>query len=146
MPTTRLRLTPKTNNLDSIEVRISALDRDMTEFRTALIDLNKKFDQNFSEIAREFRASLQSLSAQVTERSKTPWTVIWSGIGVAVVIVGMIGAMFYGPLRSELDTIRISNARSYEQLVQRDQRIWDEIIRNIRTLSFIEGSLRKGRE
>lgn len=93
-------------NVDALDTKVDILDNEIKEVNSRITDFNEKFDRVITSFASEFRASIANLSTQFSERNKTPWGVLISGIGVTLTIVTLIGHQALAPISDTLSIIQ----------------------------------------
>jgi hypothetical protein len=102
--------------LEGLKVQVNSIERDYQELKGAVITLDHKIETGMSAIA-----------AKLDERWKTPWGAIFAGMGVLITFLGMIGAMAYLPIQSELVSMKDRQQRETAVLHDRDIRMWTAI-------------------
>jgi multidrug resistance efflux pump len=66
-------------------------------------------ERGVESIARE----IKNLAVRIDERGRTPWALIWSGLGVAASLVGLVGALVLRPIdeaQARLDRVQAAFA------------------------------------
>lgn len=85
-----------------------------------LVDLRSNVNTGFQQI----NAQLTQLSGELRANDKTPWTVIWSAIGVSFAIIVAIGGLAYAPVTSGIGRVEASIASLSERTVTRQEMDW----------------------
>lgn len=98
----------------TLQVRVETLDTDLREVKDSILGLDAKIEKAVTDLAREMRAAVASLATQFSERQRTPWGVIYTGIGVLVAVLGFVGGQALAPMQSDIKVLK-------EQIVPRDE-------------------------
>ncbi|MQY48178.1 hypothetical protein GAO09_19265 [Rhizobiales bacterium RZME27] len=94
--------------------RVTNLGRRQTDLETEMRAGFKAMESGMSTLANEMRASVSALSANLAERSRTQWPVIWSAAGVCTAALIAAGTFVYGTLstrQDRLDTAMIESSK-----------------------------------
>jgi hypothetical protein len=66
-------------------------------------------------VAREVR----KIAERIDERGRTPWALIWSGLGVAATLIGVVGALVLRPVEEAQARLERRHAAITQELVPR---------------------------
>lgn len=110
MATTRRVVTEVTDGgRAGLESRVVGLERDVSAIRTDISSLSDTFGREVNRLAESIRQSgedrasqLAALDKKVSVSQTTNWGTIWSAVGVSVLIVTTILALFVAPLHVEI--------------------------------------------
>lgn len=94
------------HGFDAFDVRVGTLESEVQEVKTSIAGLHGKIDSSVGALAQEFRNALSGLSAQLTERSKTPWAVIFAGAAVAVSVIAGFGHQALSPMQADISLVK----------------------------------------
>lgn len=143
----------------TLNVRVDAIDSDLREVKDSILGLDAKIEKAITDLAREMRTAVASLATQFSERQRTPWGVIYTGIGVLVAVLGFVGGQALSPMHADIKALK-------EQIVPRDEinyrttvavqrfetmsrtidqiqtRRYDELIKQVERLAIENGGLR----
>jgi hypothetical protein len=81
--------------------RFAALDERVTNLRTGVQHLERSTADGFARLD----AKLGEMSASLTAGQKTPWSTIWTAVGVAFSVLLGIGYLVYTPI--QLNQVRL---------------------------------------
>lgn len=85
-------------NLSALDTKVNVLDNDIVQINTRIEGLDTKFDRVMTGFASEFRSAIASLSTQLSEKNKTPWAVLISGMGLTLGVVSFLGHQTLAPI------------------------------------------------
>lgn len=94
--------------LATLGAQVTALDRDYGDLKKTLVALDTRLDTSISSLGNKFESSISALSNKIEARSTTQWPVLFSGLGVVLTILTVVGTMAYLPIQR--DTTRLDNA------------------------------------
>lgn len=77
--------------------RFAALDERVTNLRSSFQSLEHSTAAGFGRLD----AKLNEMSAAIATGQQTPWAKIWPGVSIGVIVIGMIVAMLYWPIRGD---------------------------------------------
>lgn len=135
----------------ALDSKVSALDSDVRQINDRIGSLETKFDTAANSMAREFRSGLAAITQQINDGGSTQWGVIFTGMGVALTVLGMIGALVWYPVSSGLADLkgnivpRAEHDRFYKdyerrmdgiehRLSRNEDRLYDEMVKAIERL------------
>lgn len=98
----------------ALAVQVDALDGDVREIKDSILGLDAKIEKAVSDLAREVRHAISTLTTQFTERQRTPWAVIFSGAAVTISVLGFVGAQALSPVQADVKALK-------EQIVPREE-------------------------
>jgi exonuclease VII small subunit len=77
----------------------------------------QELERGVEGVAREVR----KIAERIDERGRTPWALIWSGLGVAATLVGVVGALVLRPIEEAQARIeRRHSVLAYELVPRRE--------------------------
>jgi hypothetical protein len=85
------------------------------EINDRLLGLDIKIDKLVAGLATEFRTSLASLVSQLSERNRTPWSVMIPAAAFLVTILGGVGYQALAPVREDVNVIKATMVPRVEQ-------------------------------
>ncbi len=80
-------------NIGVIESRLASLEREHYRFAEAIANLSGRIDEKFG-----------SLSAQISERSKTNWSTLCTFAGLLITVIGALGGLALLPVYHTLES------------------------------------------
>lgn len=92
---------PSRVTLATLGAQVASLDRDYNDVKRTLVALDNRIDSSISSLGTKFESALSSLANKVDAKSTTQWPLIFSGLGVLVTIVVVIGGMAYMPIQRD---------------------------------------------
>lgn len=105
----------------ALSVKVEAIDNDMREVKDSILGLDAKIEKAVTDLAREVRAAIQSLSTQFTERERafaerqrTPWGVLISAAVAIVGVLGIFGTQALSPIQNDIKSLK-------EKIVPREE-------------------------
>lgn len=84
--------------------KFAALDERVTNLRSSFQALEHSTAAGFGRLD----AKLNEMAAAIATGQQTPWAKIWPGVSIGVVVIGMIVAMLYWPIRGDQDRLETS--------------------------------------
>jgi hypothetical protein len=111
------------NNYERLGVEVDVLKADMQDVKGSLNTLYGKIDSSVGDLGREMRRAMDALGSQITERAKTPWAVIWAGLGVMFVLIGFIANQAISPINHELSLLRADVVPRSEHIAKDEARL-----------------------
>jgi len=122
----------------TLETKVAALELGQADLKRTLLDLDSKVDQSIAGLATRVESSLSSLASKIEARNTTQWPVLFSGLGVVLTILSLLGAMAYLPIQrdtSRLDTAvnAILERGVFQREYAADELRTKEDLRNLRT-------------
>lgn len=110
-----------------------------------IVDLRSNMNTGFQSV----NASLNTLSNELRNNSKTPWPVIWSAAGVSFTVLAALGAFFYGTLtreQSRLDVALVKQAEIAQSSVSKLSEATQVAIANMITRQEMDWRQARGAE
>lgn len=131
---------PNTMDYAALGIKVEALEGDVREVKNSILGLDAKIEKSITSLAHEVRASNATLSSQFAERQRTPWTVLISGAGFIVAVLGVFGSQALSPIQGDIKTLK-------EQFVSREEINFRSESNNRRMLSLetLEENLQRRR-
>lgn len=90
----------------TLGVRVNTVETNLHEVNDRLYGLDQKIDKLVAGLANEFRSSLSNLTKQLSERDRTPWAIIISGLGVAMTMVMLLGQLSLNPMQADIQMFK----------------------------------------
>lgn len=84
--------------LAAMETQMGGFDREIREVNSRVVGLERKVENSIAALAEKLETGLSVLANKISEKGSTNWLVIFTGIGVAVTVAGMIGYQALSPL------------------------------------------------
>lgn len=104
--------------------RVTNLGRRQTDLETEMRAGFKAMESGMSTLANEMRASVSALSANLAERSRTQWPVIWSAAGVCTAALIAAGTFVYGTLSTRQDRTDTTIVSVVDKMVTQKEMEW----------------------
>lgn len=130
-------------SFESISTRVEGLEEDFRK-------LDLKFDTQVAALRSDFSVAIAGLHSKLDRQAQPQWGVIYAGLGVMVSVLGIIGVLVFVPFRErqqELHAQLIGYKTEYQKdiddLIRRDQRIWDAIMHTQGQVNRIDGRLNR---
>ncbi len=102
----------RTRNSDAsfaaLAQQVAGIESDYRELKGAVVSLGA-----------EFRSSFSTLAAKLDDKAQTPWTVIFSGLGLILTVFTSIGVLAYLPVKNAIDDLKSETRLAREQIVPR---------------------------
>lgn len=116
-------------SFSALRQQVLGLEDDYRELKSVVVGLDRKME-----------TGLAAINTKLDDKNKTPWGVIFSGMAFILAFCMAIGTLAYMPIKSDTDTlkadairrhdqVRLESRQNYDQLVTRDQRIWDALLK-----------------
>lgn len=128
-------------SFESISTRVEGLEEDFRK-------LDLKFDTQIEALRHDFSTAIAGLHSKLDRQAQPQWAVIYAGLGVMVSVLAIIGALIIMPFRerqlefqAQLAANKAEFQKDIDDLIHRDQRIWDVILQTQGQLNKIEGRL-----
>ena len=83
------------HDVSALSVKVEGLERDVSDMKAGV-----------NQLAIEMRTSFITLSAQLAERSKTPWVTVSSVAAVVVTTMALIGSLALTPIQKDIATMQ----------------------------------------
>lgn len=80
-----------------LQERYAALDERVTNLRSSLNALDSSTQRGFAEMG----AQLQNVLREISSSQKTPWVIIFSGLGVLLTFLTIVGGLVYWPIQTQ---------------------------------------------
>lgn len=84
------------------EARVARLAERVDNQGARITNLETAVNRGFADIQQTFGKQFNDLSNEMRQKDRTPWSVIWSAIGVSAVIIFGIGGALYYPVRETM--------------------------------------------
>lgn len=128
----------------------AALDERVLGLENDVQKIDQKLDSGLNSLRVDFNTAIASIVSKLDAQGKPNWNVIVAGIGVGITILVTLGTLAYLPIKSDTDSLKSESLRRYEQtrnesrtnydqLVTRDQRIWDHVLRMQSQIDRMDG-------
>jgi len=91
-----------------LETQVSGLESGQGDIKRTVLDLDSKIDQSIAALANRVENSLNTLSNKIEARNTTQWPVLFSGFGIVITVLTLVGGMAYLPIQR--DTARLDSA------------------------------------
>lgn len=105
------------SSLTALDTKVEIMESDLGDLNTRITSLDTKFDNVMTSFASEFRNAIGNLSTQLSEKNKTPWGVLISGMGVILTVVTLLGHQTLSPIAETIASIQ----RDVRDLVPRKE-------------------------
>lgn len=122
----------------ALETKVSAFELNQARIERTILDLDSSFNSSITNLSNDFRAQLTALSTKLEAKNTTQWPVLFSGMGVVLTILSLLGAMAYLPIQR--DTSRLDTAVSaildrgvFQREYSADESRTKDELRNLRT-------------
>jgi hypothetical protein len=108
-----MTVAPDENGISRVTVatlgaQVTSLERDYADQKRAIVALDNRIDTSISALGNKFESAISVLSNKIDARSTTQWPVLFSGLGVVLTILTILGTMAYLPISR--DTGRLDTA------------------------------------
>lgn len=107
--------------IDKLGVEVTFIKNEMDSVKNSVSSLSNKLDADLRNIGSEVRLAIAALSAQVTERYKTPWGVIFAGLTVLFILLGFIGHQALDPIQASIGQLQASLLATQTVVVPRQE-------------------------
>lgn len=154
-----MKVQEQSNQWAALDIKVDALETDVREVKDSLVGLDAKIEKSVASLAHEFRASITALSNQLSERQRTPWAVIFSGMAVVIGVLGAFGKQSLDPVREDVTSLRAKIERledkivprvelqvhweaqdtRHKEMTDRVRRVWDAQIETAKRQAYHEG-------
>lgn len=91
-----------------LETQVIGLEVGQGDIKRTVLDLDSKIDQSIAQLANRVENSLNTLSNKIEARNTTQWPVLFSGFGIVITVLTLVGGMAYLPIQR--DTARLDSA------------------------------------
>lgn len=118
-------------NFAALDQKVDGTIADIHRLSGAFVDLDRKMDAGFDIINRK-----------LDDRSRTPWAVVFAGLGVVLTFGSVIGTLAYLPVKADQARLEENVKRDHDENLSRDRRTFDLFYATQRQLDRLEGSLR----
>lgn len=108
--------------------KVFSVDRDVSSIRQSIDNLAVRFDSSISQLHVKFE-----------ERSKTPWAVIFAGLGVVLSLVMAVGAIAYAPIAQSMSDVKNTLYKNEELSRQDNARQWSRIVELRSRMDYMRG-------
>lgn len=89
------------------EARVARLAERVDNQGFRIGNLEAVVTKGFSDIQTQFGRQFNELSAELRNKDRTPWPVIWSAMGVCFAVLFGIGGALYMPVRENMNEARV---------------------------------------
>jgi hypothetical protein len=110
-----------TATLAALQTQVRGLEGDYTELKSVVLGLDRKLETSFNSLNSRFETAVSGLNNKLDDRNRTPWAVIWTGLGVLITFFGLVGTLVFMPIRDnqlELKVIVADIAKSMVETVK----------------------------
>lgn len=81
-------------------------------------------EEDVRDLKRALEAGFAALHTKFDERARIPWP----GLAMVLSITIAVGGLAYWPIRERQSEMLIEDKNRYQELVERDRRLWDQVI------------------
>ncbi len=92
----------------TLETKVSALELSQSRIERTILDLDSSFNSSIAGLQNDFRSQLSGLSNKLDAKNTTQWPVLFSGFGIVITVLTLVGGMAYMPIQR--DTSRLDTA------------------------------------
>lgn len=114
---------PRTSiEIAALGEKVSGVEKDYQELKGVVVGLS-----------REMRDGFNLIHTKLDAQNRTPWIVIFSGFGVLLSVLGMVGWLAYSPIRDSqlrMDAWQLREAERVREL-QTKQAFFEGVFRHL---------------
>lgn len=89
-----------------LQAQVRAVEDDHRELKEVVIGTDRKIDRVAADLSKAISDGLGKLYDQLNARNRTPWGVIFAGIGVGVAILASLGSLAYAPVWASIGDMK----------------------------------------
>jgi hypothetical protein len=129
---------------------IAALNQKVLGLESDVQNIGQRLDAGLANLRQDFVASFERINAKLDNRDDRRW-IIAPAIGfmmLVLAIIGGLGTMSLGPVKEDVHRLREDALRlrgeatvTERDLIERDRRLWDFVLRQRSEFDFMRGQM-----
>lgn len=122
---------------------IAALNQKVIGLEGDVQGLRQDMAAGLASLRTDFVASFERINSKLDARDDRKWAVApaIAMMMLILAIIGGLGTLSLSPVKEDVARLRYETARTETELIDRDRRIWDFVLKNRSEFDFLRGQL-----